>query len=442
MPRILLVDDEDGITLALKALFERKGFDFLAARTGKEGLELALKELPDLILLDLYLPDIKGLEILKEVKSAQPEIAVVMITGYGEVREAVEAMKLGAAHYFQKPIDIDELSIVVEKNLSFVLLRKEANLYRKYPYPIVGRSRQTQQVLRMISLMADNSGTTVLIEGETGTGKELVARNIHFSSGRADKPFVDINCASIPETIFESELFGHEAGAFTDAKSTKKGLFEVAEGGTLFLDEAAEMPLSLQAKFLRVLETKSFRRLGGMRDIKVDVRIVAATNKDLSVMVQKGAFREDLFYRLNVLPIKIAPLRDRPEDIPMLAALFVEDISKSMCMKTPELDESAVSALSSYRWPGNIRELRNVIERALILSRKPVIGAGDLPLASFAVKEGECGYLSLEAVELEHIKKVLAGARHNRTNAARLLGISRSTLNEKIKRYHLLDHRN
>jgi len=442
MPRILLIDDEDGIRLAQKALFEQKGFDFLSAKTGQEGLSLIHKELPDLVLLDLYLPDIKGLEILREVKSSHPDIAVIMITGYGEVKEAVEAMKLGAAHYFQKPVDIDELCIVVEKQLSFVQLKKEASLYKKYPYPIVGRSRQTRQVLRIISLMADNSGTTVLIEGETGTGKELVARNIHFLSTRADKPFVDINCASIPETIFESELFGHEAGAFTDAKSTKKGLFELAEGGTLFMDEVAEMPLSIQAKFLRVLETKSFRRVGGTRDIKVDVRIVAATNKELSKMVEKGAFRGDLFYRLNVLPLRLAPLRERPEDIPMLAALFMEETARSMCMKTPELDESAIGALASYGWPGNIRELRNIIERALILSRKPVIRAGDLPLAP-EMKEGRgCDPLTLEAVELEHIRKVLAGARQNRSNAARLLGISRSTLNEKIKKYHLLDSRN
>jgi two-component system response regulator AtoC len=447
MPRILLIDDEEGITIALKALFELKGFDFLSAPTGKEGLSLAVKELPDLVLLDHFLPDVKGLEILKEIKSTQPEIAVIMITGYGEVKEAVEAMKLGAAHYFQKPIDLDELSLVIEKQLSFVHLKKEAALYRKFPYPIVGRSAQTRQVLRMISLMAGNSGTTVLITGETGTGKELVARNIHYSSQRSDKPFVDINCASIPETIFESELFGHEAGAFTDAKGTKKGLFELADGGSLFLDEVGEMPLSIQAKFLRVLETKSFRRVGGMRDIKVDVRLIAATNKDLARMVEKGGFREDLFYRLNVLPIRLAPLRERPEDIPMLAALFIDEISRSMNLRAPELSESALAALSCYRWPGNIRELRNVIERALILARKPVIGTEDLPLAAMGPEaefdaDAGPGQVTLEAVELAHIKRVLATAQQNRSNAARMLGISRSTLNEKIKKYNLLDSRN
>lgn len=442
MPRILLIDDEESITLALKSLFERKGFDFLNSFSGKEGLKLALKELPDLVLLDLNLPDLHGLEILKEIKSARPEIAVIMITGYGEIKEAVEAMKLGAEHYLTKPVDLDELSLIIDKQVSFLQLSKESSLYRKSPFPIVGRSSQTQQLVKIISLMAENSSTTVLITGETGTGKELVAKNVHLLSARADKPFVDINCASIPETVFESELFGHEAGAYTDARNTKKGLLELADGGTVFLDEVAEMPLSSQAKFLRVLETRVFKRLGSTRDIKVDVRIIAATNKDLSNWVKKGAFREDLFYRLNVLPLKLTPLRERTDDIPMLARFFIEDISKSMGKRPLELDESGIAALTAYAWPGNIRELKNVIERALILCRRPVLSAQDFPLRSEQGEDGDSDLLSLEAVELDHIKKVLATTGNNRSSAAKLLRISRSTLNEKIKKYNLADSAN
>lgn len=442
MPRILLIDDEESITLALKSLFERKGFDFLSSLSGKEGLKLALKEVPDIILLDLNLPDLHGLEVLKEIKSTRPEIAVIMITGYAEIKDAVEAIKLGAEDYLTKPVDLDELSLRLDKQLSFLQMSKEVSFYRKSPLPIVGRSLQTQQLVKIISLMAENPSTTVLVSGETGTGKELVAKNIHLLSARADKPFVDINCASIPETVFESELFGHEAGAYTDARGTKKGLLELADGGTLFLDEVAEMPPSSQAKFLRVLETKVFKRLGSTRDIKVDVRLIAATNKDLSHMVKKGSFREDLYYRLNVLPLKLAPLRERAEDIPMLAGYFIEEISKSMGKKPLPLDESGIAALTSYSWPGNIRELRNVVERALILCRKPFLSSQDFPLRAETADNGNDEVLSLESIELEHIRKVLASTGNNRSSAAKLLCISRSTLNEKIKKYNLTDTAN
>lgn len=279
MSSLLLIDDDEGISLVLREFFEGKGFDFLNAKTGEEGIKVAIKELPDIILLDLNLPDLKGMSILKEVKSLYPDIGFIVLTGYGGLDEAIEAIKLGAEHYFQKPVDLDELSIIVDRCLSTKRMRQEV-LSSKSPIPLIGRSRYIQGMFHIINLLAENPSTTVLISGETGTGKEVVARNIHLLSRRSDKPFVDINCASIPENIFESELFGHEAGAFTDAKTSRKGLLEIADGGTVFLDEVSEMRLSLQAKLLRFLETRTFRRVGGTRDIRVDVRIIAATNRD------------------------------------------------------------------------------------------------------------------------------------------------------------------
>ena len=436
MACLLLIDDEETITLSLRTFFEKKGYDFINAYTGKDGLTTAFKELPDIVLLDLHLPDMHGMDILREIKALHPDMVVIIMTGFGEIREAVEAVKLGAEHYFQKPIDLDELTVVVERNLGIRQLKREVLLSKKNPYPIIGRSRQIQGLIHLINLMAENASTTVLIEGETGTGKELVARNIHLLSRRADKPFVDINCASVPEHIFESELCGHEAGAFTDAKTTKKGLFEIAEGGTLFLDEIGEMPQPLQAKLLRVIETKTFRRVGGTRDIKVDVRIIAATNKDLGERTKEGSFREDLYYRLNVMPVKIPPLRERSEDIPMLTEFFLFDTAGNVSRKVTSIDNDALNALRAYGWPGNIRELRNVLERAVILCQGQVISARHLTLPSHASEE-EPEPLALSEVERIHISKVLASSGNNRTKAAKLLGISRSTLNEKIKTYQI-----
>lgn len=431
MSCLLLIDDEEGITLSLRTLFEKKGYDFINAATGREGLDTALRELPDIVLLDLHLPDVYGMTILKELKASHPDMVVIVMTGFGEIREAVEAVKMGAEHYFQKPVDLDELSIIVERNLNVKKLIQEV-LMSKSPYPIIGRSRQIQGLIHIINLMAENPSTTVLIEGETGTGKELVARNIHLLSRRGDKPFVDINCASIPENIFESELCGYEAGAFTDAKTTKKGLLEAADGGTLFLDEVAEMPLPLQAKLLRIIETKTFRRVGGTRDIKIDTRVIAATNKDLAECVRRGSFREDLFYRLNVMPVRIPPLRERVEDIPMLAEFFASETAGSMNMRMVSFDREALDALCSYNWPGNIRELRNVVERAMILCPGCVISSSYLTLPS-VVSQGDIRGGSLKDLESAHIRNVLASVGNNRTRAAKILGISRSTLNEKLK---------
>ncbi|OGW27171.1 MAG: hypothetical protein A2X59_01150 [Nitrospirae bacterium GWC2_42_7] len=435
-PLLLIIEDDETITLSLKVFFEGRGCNVLNASTGEEGLRIALKEVPDTVLLDLRLPDIHGIEILKAIKRDYPEISVIIMTGYGEIEEAVKAMKLGAEYFFKKPIDMDELAVIVEKSLSIKQIRQEAILNRESPYLIIGRSKQTQGLIHMINLLAANPATTIMIYGETGTGKELVARNIHALSSRKEKPFVDINCASIPENIFESELFGYEAGAFTDAKKTKKGLFELADGGTLFLDEIGDMPQNAQAKILKVLESKTLKRLGGTRDITVDVRIIAATNKDLEGLTKKGLFREDLYYRLNVMPLIISPLRERVDDIPFIAVFLLEEIKNTIGKKEiGKLTDEAIDLLSSYQWPGNVRELRNVIERAAILCQQGDILTRHLILPEEKILQKKP--MALSEVEQDHINRTLQLTEGNRSKAAQILGIARSTLNEKIKLYNL-----
>jgi two-component system response regulator AtoC len=435
-PLLLIIEDDETIGLALRTFFEKKGCGVLNATKGEEGLEAALREIPDTVILDLRLPDRHGIEVLTGIKKVFPEIPVIIMTGYGEIGEAVRAMKLGAEYYFQKPIDMDELAVIVDKSLGIKQIRQQASLYRESPYPIVGRSKATQGLVHMINLLGANSSTTVLIQGETGTGKELVARNIHELSERREKPFVDINCAAIPEHIVESELFGYEAGAFTDAKKTKKGLFELADGGTLFLDEIGDMPVNAQAKILRVLESKTLKRLGGTRDIPVDVRIIAATNRDVGALVKDGSFREDLYYRLNVMPLTIEPIRKRVDDIPVIAEFLLDEIRKTLGKKEINgFTTEAFDLLSSYSWPGNVRELRNVIERAAILCC-----GGQLSVEHFILPSGDDTLdepTTLTEVEQVHIRRILRMTNGNRTRAAHLLGVARSTLNEKIKLYNL-----
>jgi len=435
--QILIIEDDPTIQLALKVFFEKKNYEVLLADTGSKGLDIARINLPDIILLDLRLPDIYGLDLLKSIKSDCPDSLVYIMTAFSEVKDAIDAIKLGAENYFQKPMDLDELGAIVDKSSEKIKLIQELVLCKKAPYPIIGRSRAVQGLIRMINLMAENNSTTLLIQGETGTGKELIARNVHSSGARGINPFVDINCASIPDNILESELFGYEAGAFTDAKSSKKGLLEIADKGTLFLDEIGDMHLSTQAKILRVIETKTFRRLGSTRDIKVDVRIIAATNKDLARAVKNNSFREDLYYRLNVMPITIPPLRERTEDIPLLSEFFIADVADNMNKKIKSIDKAAIDVLCSYSWPGNIRELRNVLERAVILCHGRIIAPQDLILSANAPDKSASVMLTLKNAERNHIKIVLKSVADNRTKAAQMLGIARSTLNEKIKLYNL-----
>lgn len=435
-PFLLVIEDDDTIALSLKVFFEGRDCDVATASTGTTGMSFCRKEIPDTVILDLRLPDMYGIDVLRSIKEDYPEISVIVMTGYGEVEEAVKAMKLGAEYYFRKPIDLDELAVMVDKSLGIRQIRQEAALHRKPEYPIVGKSPQTQGLIHMINLLASNSSTTVLIQGETGTGKELVARNIHALSSRSNKPFIDINCAAIPENIVESELFGYESGAFTDARKTKRGLFELAEGGTLFLDEIGDMPGNAQAKILRVLEQRSLKRLGGTRDICVDVRIIAATNKDLGALVEEGSFREDLYYRLNVVPLTIPALRIRPEDIPMIAEFLLEEIKKSLARRQIRgFTEEASNLLCSYEWPGNVRELRNVIERATIICESGDITADHLILPNGQTSAENA--MTLSEVERIHILRVLQMTEGNKTRAAKILGVARSTLNEKIKSFDL-----
>jgi len=431
-PLLLIVEDDETIGLGLRSFFEGRGYNVILTAAGREGRDIALRELPDLVVLDLRLPDCHGLDVLKEIKDEYPEIAVIVMTGYGEVAEAVRAMKLGAEYYFQKPIDLEELAVMVEKGVGLRRIRQEAGLLRESPYPIAGRSAHIQGLLHMINLLAANPSTTVLIQGETGTGKEVVARNIHASSSRGLKPFVEINCAAIPEQILESELFGYEAGAFTDARKTKQGLIELADGGSLFLDEIGDMPLQAQAKVLRALESRTVKRLGGTRDITVDVRVIAATNRDLSLLIREGRFREDLYYRLSVMPLVLLPLRERPEDIPLIAGFFLDEMRRAMARhEAPDFSGEAMASLCAYHWPGNVRELRNVVERSLILCNGRMIGLEHLHLP--AAGEGGGKGLTLAETERNHIRHVLGLAGGNRTKAARMLGVARSTLNEKLK---------
>ena len=433
-PLLLIIEDDETIALSLRVFFEARKCSVIEATTGAEGLACALREMPDIVLLDLRLPDAYGIDVLTAIKKDYPDTPVIMMTGYGEIEEAVKAMKLGAEYYFQKPVDLDQIAIIVERSLGIKQMKQDAARYRESPFPVVGRSVQTQGLTHMISLLASNPSTTVLIQGETGTGKELVARNIHAISDRRDKPFIDINCAAIPDNIVESELFGYEAGAFTDAKKTKKGLIEMAEGGTLFLDEIGDMPRSAQAKILRVLESKTLKRLGGTRDITVDVRVITATNKRLDDLVKEGLFREDLYYRLNVMPLTISPLRERIEDIPLIGGFLLDEIKKTMGRKEiGGFTQEAFDLLCAYQWPGNVRELRNAIERAAILCRSGDISAEQLALPNGRSSAGTP--MTLNEIERAHIQKVLTMTGNNKARTARILGIARSTLNEKIKTY-------
>lgn len=435
---LLVIEDDETISLSLRSYFESKAYSVLSASTCKEGLDICLRELPDTVILDLRLPDGYGIDVLKQIKKDCPEISVIVMTGYGEIDEAVRAMKLGAEYYFQKPISLDALSVFVEKSVGIRKMKQDAVFFKKTDYPIIGRSHHTQSIIHMINLLAANPSTTALILGETGTGKEIIARNIHALSSRADMPFVAINCAAIPEHILESELFGYEAGAFTDAKKTKIGLIELADKGTLFLDEIGDMPPSAQAKILRVTETKTLKRLGGTRDIAVDIRIVAATNKDLAGLVRKGLFREDLYYRLNIMPLQVLPLRERSDDIPFLAEFLLKEIKKTIAKKEiGVLTEAAKEMLCSYSWPGNVRELKNVIERAAILCQEGDILCRHIIIPEVKPGADESRPLPLNEMEQAHIQYVLRMANGNRTKAAGMLDIARSTLNEKIKKYIL-----
>ena len=383
--RILIVDDERLIRMSLGEQLAREGYAVEEAADGRTALQRLSHGDYDLVLLDYRLPDTDGIAILKEIVQSHPDAVTILMTAYSSVENAVEAMKLGAFHYLNKPFDMDEMLVYVRKALETTRLRREVRLYtarQKEAFGlnrIIGKSEKMNRLFAQVRRVIRSGSSTILIRGESGTGKDLLAKAIHYESDRARAPFVNVTCTAIPENLLESELFGHERGAFTDARAAKRGLFELARGGTIFLDEIGDMPPSLQAKLLRFLEERAFKRVGGTEDINVDVRIIAATNRDLEASVRAGSFRGDLYYRLNVIPIEVPPLRERREDIPLLAAAFVEQLNKEFKKRVRTIEQDALELLMSYDWPGNVRELRNAIERAMILGTGESIGPEDLP---------------------------------------------------------------
>ncbi len=438
--RILIVDDEAVVRDSLKSWFENEGYETEIAAGGREALFSIQKRRYDLALLDIKMPGMDGMELQKKLREADSELTVIIMTGYASVETAVQALKAGAYDYITKPIDPDELVHLVSNALGHKRYRRELerlreNLEEIYPETrLIGNSPSIRHVLELIEMVAPTD-TTVLIFGESGTGKELVARAIHAASPRRHMPMVVIHCGALTETLLESELFGHERGAFTGAQYRKKGKFEVADGGTVFLDEISDISLKTQTDLLRVLQEKEIVRVGGTQSIRVDFRCVAATNKNLEDLVKAGTFRPDLFYRLKVFAIDLPPLRERREDIPLLADHFLKKFGTAMNKPVPKLSTAAVDLLLGYDWPGNVRELENAVERAMVIGREPEIQPTDFPFQLQPSRQGN-GH-TLDEIERVHIERVLRETEGNLSRAARVLDIDRTTLYNKLRRYGL-----
>ncbi|MEW6673631.1 MAG: sigma-54 dependent transcriptional regulator [Thermodesulfobacteriota bacterium] len=439
--KILIVDDEKIMRESLAGWLLRDGHDVETAKSGEEALEKLSATRYNILLLDIKMEGISGLDVLKHLKENDPDVAVVMITAYGSISTAIEAMKNGAADYLLKPFDPNELGVLIEKILENQA-RVLENLYLKEQYKertrfesMIGQSRAMQEVFDLITDVAPMN-STVLITGETGTGKGLAAKAIHTNSPQSQGPFVVVNCGAIPEHLMESELFGYQKGAFTDAKETKKGRLELAHGGTLFLDEIGEISMRMQIDLLRVLEDRIFYRVGGTQPLEVDFRVIAATNRDLQKAIKNGSFREDLYYRLNVVSFKMPPLRERKEDLPLLAEHFLSRFTQETNKPIDRISRAAMDEIMIYDWPGNVRELENAIERAVVVCKGPKIMPEDLPI--FCAEEGaRPDTNSLVEIEKAHIAQVLKDNDWNISRSAKILEIDRSTLYNKIKRYKI-----
>lgn len=442
-PVILVVDDEEGIRETLSEILEDEGYQVITASTGEEAINIFKMESPDLVFLDIWLPGMDGIETLKEIKNLRREVPVIMISGHGTIEIAIKAIQMGACDFIEKPLSLDRIVVSSNKALALGKLEREnrelkENLNRRWR--LIGESEKMRSLRSQIEIAA-RSSSRVLITGESGSGKELVARLLHGLSNRASKPFIEVNCAAIPQELIESEMFGHEKGSFTGAFERKKGKFELADGGTLFLDEIGDMSLQTQAKVLRVIETQEFQRVGGNANIKVDVRIIAATNKDLPTEVRKGTFREDLFFRLNVIPISVPPLRERKEDIPLLVDYFIKTISEEYGQRPKEITPEAIRRLQNHEWPGNVRELRNTLERLLIMTQSAVITEKDINLGDGVEMASYFSYRTLkearDAFERDFIMKKLKENNWNISKTAEQLDIERSNLHRKIKTYNI-----
>lgn len=449
-PRILIVEDEKLIRWSLQQRFQEEGYVVDEAATAAAGLDKLSHAIFDLVMLDYKLPDMTGLEVLRKIREDDQDIVVLIMTAYSSVENAVEAMRLGAFDYVSKPFKMDALMLTVNKALETTHLKREvrdlrSQMREKFGFDrILGRCSVMVRLFQLLRDVASSSASTVFLRGKSGTGKDLVAKAIHYNSNRANRPFMNITCTAITESLLESELFGHERGAFTDAKQLKKGLLELADGGTVFLDEVGDMPAALQAKLLRFLEERTFRRVGGVQDIEVNVRVIAATNRDVDKLIEEGKFREDLYYRLNIIPIDLPLLRERGDDIKLLAdyylGLFASEFRRNITALSPE----AVEKLMAYTWPGNVRELRNTIERAVLLGKNPVIGPDDLVIGRGSQNTRPFmidlppGGIGLQVVEEQLVKQALAQTGNNQTKAAKLLQLSRDQLRYRMERYNLL----
>ncbi|MBI5634023.1 MAG: sigma-54-dependent Fis family transcriptional regulator [Nitrospirae bacterium] len=458
IPKILVIDDEKLLRWSIEQNLSKEGYTVISAEKGLEGLDLFYAEQPDIVLLDIHLPDISGLNVLESIKKESSNTIVIMVTAFGDIQTAVKTIKFGAYDFVEKPFNMEKLKILISKALETVTLRKEVSQFRtqiskQFEFTsIIGKSAQMMKIMDLVRKVAKSDATTILLQGESGTGKDMIAKVIHYESSRAAKPFMDINCTALPDTLIESELFGFEKGAFTDAKQMKKGLFELSDGGTIFLDEIGDLKLSTQAKLLKVIENKTFKRIGGIRDITVDLRIVASTNKKLSEEVKKENFREDLYYRLKVIPIMLPPLRERPDDVPLLARFFIDQFNRDFKKNVRGLSRETENAFLAYPWPGNVRELKNVIERAMILENDEYILHEHLPIELSAKSEGPAEIssgqimlpaagLDIEEVEKELIRQALEKTKQNQTKAARLLNLTRDALRYRMQKFGFLQDR-